>query len=433
MVLVTPKAEPGDSANNSNTTSPDMPPDAGITDQPRDLRALSAHFWARVFSRLFVELSRQELSWLLLPTKHNSLLSMRRATMIGSRVLFIASLFAILTPIWIVVDFATLPWPLWIGLAMGRVLATIGFIFLVIACARRCATAEMHRSLAILVGVPLAFYLFSDFLLHLHPLTGMSATVMSGYGFLPLILAVGLAIFPLTLVESAAVVGAVLIAQVLATAASWQHLDPAAVVVQLWLFAIIATAGMLAGISQLACMIALVRDAIRDPLTGVFSRHSGEELLELQFINSVRTATPLSLAFIDLDHFKSINDDHGHESGDCVLVCAADRLRNGLRTGDVLARWGGEEFILIMPNTEAGQAVAALERVRCAGLGERPDGQAVTASIGLAERVFDRAVHWCELVDTADRRMYAAKRAGRNQIVALQPDPAELRNLSPAP
>lgn len=419
MVLVTPKAERGDSANNSNTSSPDMQPDAGITDQPRDLRSLSAHFWTRVFSRLFVELSRQELGWLLLPTKHNSLLSMRRATMIGSRVLFIASLFAILTPIWIVVDFATLPGPLWLSLAIGRVLATLGFIVLVIACSRRCATAEMHRSLAVLVGVPLAFYLFSDFLLHLHPLTGLSATVMSGYGFLPLVLVAGLAIFPLTLVESAAVVGAVLMAQVLATGVNWQHLDPAAFVVQLWLFAIIATAGMLAGISQLACMIALVRDAIRDSLTGIFSRHSGKELLELHFINSTRAATPLSVAFIDLDHFKCINDDHGHDAGDRVLVSAADRLRSCLRTGDVLARWGGEEFVLIMPNTEADQAVAALERVRNTGLGERPDGHAVTASIGVAERASDGAAHWRELVDLADRRMYAAKHNGRNRIVAL--------------
>jgi diguanylate cyclase (GGDEF)-like protein len=397
-----------------------MMPDTSMADESYKVHSRSASSWSRVFSRLFAELSPQELSWLLLPTVHTPLLSARRAAMIGSRVLFIASLFAVLTPLWIVVDFATLPWPLWLGLAVGRVLATIGFVILVVACAHHCAAAQVHRSLAVLVGVPLAFYVFSDFLLHRYPLTGLSVTIMSGYNFLPLVLVSGLAIFPLTLAESAVVVGAALIAQVLAIAASWQSVQPTAFVVQLWLFAIVAGAGILAGLSQLACMIALVRDAIRDPLTGVFSRHSGEELLQLQFINSTRTETPLSVAFIDLDHFKCINDDHGHHVGDGVLIRAADQLRNCLRTGDVLARWGGEEFILIMPNTEASQAVAALERVRTEGFGERPDGQSLTASIGVAERASDGAAHWRELVETADRRMYAAKNGGRNRVVARQ-------------
>ena len=433
MVSVTPKAEPEDSANNSSTNSLAMQPETGVADESSDTHSLNAGFFSGVFSRLFAELSPQEMSWLLLPARHTPLLSGRRAAMIGSRVLFIAALFAILTPLWIVVDFLTLPRQLWIGLAVGRMLVTLGFVFLALACARPASTVEVHRSLAILFGIPLAFYLFSHFLLHRYPLGGLSATVTSGYDFLPLALVAGLAIFPLTLAESAAAVTAALVAQVLATVASLDNLHSTEVAVALWLFGIIAAAGILAGLSQLAFMMALVRDAIRDPLTGVFSRHSGDELLELQYINSVRTVTPLSVAFIDLDHFKSVNDDHGHEAGDRVLIRAADQLRNCLRTGDVLARWGGEEFILIMPNTEASQAVAALERVRCAGLGERPDGQAVTASIGVAERVFDRTVHWCELLDIADRRMYAAKHAGRNQIVALQPDdPADLRQLTPA-
>jgi len=164
-------------------------------------------------------------------------------------------------------------------------------------------------------------------------------------------------------------------------------------------------------------MIALVRDAIRDRLTGTFSRHSGEELLELQFIISLRADTPLSLAFIDLDRFKKVNDEFGHDVGDQVLIEATRRLRATLRTGDVLARWGGEEFILILPNTQADQAVAALERVRAAGLGNRPDNQTVTASFGVAERLQDGAATWHDLVEIADRRMYDAKRGGRNRIV----------------
>src|SRR3546814_13481459 len=94
-------------------------------------------------------------------------------------------------------------------------------------------------------------------------------------------------------------------------------------------------------------MFALVRQAIRDPLTGFFSRGSGEEILRLQWDSAQRKDGPLALAFIDLDHFKSINDNHGHESGDQVLREAARRLVATLRGSDSLLRWGGEEFLLI--------------------------------------------------------------------------------------
>jgi diguanylate cyclase (GGDEF)-like protein len=278
----------------------------------------------------------------------------------------------------------------------------------------------VHRSLAILIGIPIVFYIFSYFFLHRYALTGLPAAMVSGYNFLPFVLVAGLAIFPLTLAENGAFVAAVFLVQALAAIARWPEMNPLSFALEFWLLAIIATVGMLAGLSQLAFMIALVRDAIRDRLTGAFSRHSGEELLELQFIISTRADTPLSLAFIDLDRFKKVNDEFGHDVGDQVLIEATRRLRATLRTGDVLARWGGEEFILILPSTQADQAVAALERVRVAGLGSRPDNQTVTASFGVAERLQDGAATWHDLVEIADRRMYDAKRGGRNRIVSTR-------------
>jgi diguanylate cyclase (GGDEF)-like protein len=379
---------------------------------------MNGNFWLRTWSQLFAELSRQELGWLVSPAGHMSLLAVRRAAMIGSRVLLIASLFAILTPLWILVDMLTLPWPVWLGLAVGRMFATLGFMALVIAYDRPEGMAQVHRSLVVLIGIPILFYVFSYFFLHRYPLTGVQAAVLSGYDFLPFVLVAGLAIFPLTLTENAVFVAAVFVVQLVAGLARWPAIDPIAFTVQFGLLATIAAVGMLAGMSQLAFMIALVRDAIRDRLTDAFSRHSGEELLQLQFNLSARAAAPLAVAFIDLDRFKRINDEFGHEVGDEVLIEATRRLRTTLRTGDVLARWGGEEFILIMPSTRTDQAAAALERVRAGGLGTRPDGQPVTASFGIAERLQDGAASWRELVDIADRRMYEAKRGGRNRVVS---------------
>src|SRR5512135_575358 len=118
---------------------------------------MAAGFWIRTWSQLFAELSRQELGWLLSPAQHISLLSMRRASIIGSRVALIAALFAVLTPLWIIVDVLTLPWPAWLGLAVGRMFATLGFMALVIAHRGTENTAEVHRSLAILVAIPIVF------------------------------------------------------------------------------------------------------------------------------------------------------------------------------------------------------------------------------------------------------------------------------------
>ena len=151
--------------------------------------------------------------------------------------------------------------------------------------------------------------------------------------------------------------------------------------------------------------------------TGAFSRQGGSELLALQFNQSVRSGTPLAVAFIDLDEFKRINDEHGHEAGDRALAEAVQQMTRQLRTGDILARWGGEEFVIIMPNTAAAKAAVGLERTRAAGFGQRPEGGPLTACIGIAERSADQVDDWSMLVDLADARMYEAKQSGRNRIV----------------
>jgi diguanylate cyclase (GGDEF)-like protein len=231
------------------------------------------------------------------------------------------------------------------------------------------------------------------------------------------VLVAGLALFPLTLSEGAFYVAGIFAVQAVAPLARTTA-GPLQLAVQFWLLAIVALVAILAGLSQLALLIALTRDAIRDGLTGAFSRRAGEELLELQFALALRKDAPVALAFVNVDRMRRITEDYGQESADRILAQTIRRLRNRLRTTDLLARWAGEEFILIMPNTQAAQAVAVLERVRQGGFGTRPDGQRITASFGVAERIQDGATGWRELVQIADRRAYAAKRNGRDRIVA---------------
>nr|WP_282099962.1 GGDEF domain-containing protein [Thauera aromatica] len=154
-----------------------------------------------------------------------------------------------------------------------------------------------------------------------------------------------------------------------------------------------------------------------DPLTGAFSRRSGAEALELMFRLAMMAGKPLTVMFLDLDRFKAINDGYGHDAGDEALRTLVEHLRRTLRRGDVLVRWGGEEFLVILPEMPADQLPSFLARLREGGLGLRPDGGALSASIGIAERLADGADDWQKLVSIADQRMYAAKQGGRDRAV----------------
>ncbi|HJW03435.1 MAG TPA: GGDEF domain-containing protein [Azospira sp.] len=374
--------------------------------------------WHRLTGLMPGELNKAELTWLLSPHFHLTLLSRRRATMIVNRVRLFSFLFAVLTPLWSIIDYVVFPFPLWFALAAMRFLASAAFAFLVIYYRPSGSLPDAYRAMAIMFAIPTMFYIASHQLLVSHQLTGMQAAIGAGYAFLPFVLLAGLSIFPLTLAENILFALPMLLAQAVSGIISWATLDWPSFAGAFWLLALITGVSTLAGLSQLAFMIALVRQAIRDPLTGIFSRRSGEEVLELQFIISSRSNAPMSLAFVDLDNFKSINDRYGHEAGDEVLVAATEAISTNLRRGDMIARWGGEEFILIMPNTDLEQAQQAMRRLRQAGFGLRPDGNPVTASVGLAERIEDRALDWKTLVEKSDQRMYRAKQSGRDRVIA---------------
>lgn len=160
--------------------------------------------------------------------------------------------------------------------------------------------------------------------------------------------------------------------------------------------------------------------AIRDPLTGLYNRRFMEDELARQIARVQREGGPLAVALLDLDRFRDYNGRHGHVAGDLVLRSLAVLLQGFCQESDVPCRFGGEEFVCIMPGTTAAQAAARLEplRRRLAETGIHHEGrllQPVTASIGLAE--------WCgartatvALVDRADQAMYRAKRSGGNRI-----------------
>lgn len=159
---------------------------------------------------------------------------------------------------------------------------------------------------------------------------------------------------------------------------------------------------------------------IRDPLTGLYNRRFMEEELARHLSHARRERLPLAVAMLDLDHFRDYNERHGHLAGDLALQLLAVLLRGFRQGSDVPCRYGGEEFVLIMPGANAAQAAARLEPLlrRLAESGIHHEGrllQPVTASIGLAEFPSD-GTDAAGLLDSADRAMYRAKRGGRNRI-----------------
>jgi len=170
----------------------------------------------------------------------------------------------------------------------------------------------------------------------------------------------------------------------------------------------------------------LERLATRDPLTGVLNRRAFQAAVEAKLEHARRHGTPLSCLMVDIDHFKKINDTHGHGVGDRVIQEVARKLQQVARATDLVCRWGGEEFCVIVDGLEARDAAEMGERMRArierecgAGVREATDLQ-VTASVGV-EQWSNRIGGMVPWVERADQALYRAKRGGRNRVVSLTP------------
>jgi diguanylate cyclase (GGDEF)-like protein len=162
--------------------------------------------------------------------------------------------------------------------------------------------------------------------------------------------------------------------------------------------------------------------ARRDPLTEVYNRRALDERLHAAALEAEQQSQPLALLFADLDHFKRVNDEHGHAVGDECLREVARRIRGVLRFGDVLGRYGGEEFVIGLPRTQAEEAGAMSERIRaaiaatpivCGGIAHR-----ITVSIGVA--MLDNGLEGLDAaIKRADRALYSSKRDGRDRVSVL--------------
>ncbi|MES2048667.1 MAG: diguanylate cyclase [Pseudomonadota bacterium] len=179
---------------------------------------------------------------------------------------------------------------------------------------------------------------------------------------------------------------------------------------------------------QQACIRA-ERMASRDSLTDLYNRRAFLEMARPIWSTAQRNQRPITMIMLDIDHFKQVNDQFGHEVGDKALMQTADLLANVCRAGDLLSRWGGEEFLLLLPETDLEQARVFAERIRLSlealGLPIESDAIFLTASLGASEGARKKCLE--EMIREADVQLYNAKRNGRNQTSCEKPEVAELR------
>ena len=157
-----------------------------------------------------------------------------------------------------------------------------------------------------------------------------------------------------------------------------------------------------------------------DSLTGLFNRRAFEKKIQEEFDRSLRYHNPFSLLILDIDNFKTINDTYGHHGGDAVLVKISETFRNKTRKSDFPSRYGGEEFVLILPETDLDNAVQVAgkihEAIRTDTFGTNNQPFKLTVSIGVSSTSSQFYSDWREMLTDADRALYVAKRSGKDRI-----------------
>ncbi len=160
-------------------------------------------------------------------------------------------------------------------------------------------------------------------------------------------------------------------------------------------------------------MMVYEQQAMTDALTGLLNRRGGEESIQHHIARSLRVKTAISFVLMDIDNFKQVNDTYGHATGDLVIAGVTNALRENLRTSDFGVRWGGEEFLIVLPDTDLAGSIVAAEKIRQIVEKLDFDITPVTVSLGCAELGQDP---FHVALARADMHLYFAKTKGRNQV-----------------
>ncbi len=371
--------------------------------------------WLETFAPF---ISRFKLNDIISAAHHSDDFIETRAEYIALRMRFMTAFYAISAPLWIPIDYLLLSPEHFTSMIIPRltlmtVLLLLGFFSL-----RKLNSIQIHVTLALNIMAAAIFYAASMLILS----RGAGENFIAGYGLMPFMMISMLGIFPLTLGWGIALI-AIVVGIHLGLMASLGQLMTANTANFFWVLLVLSGISLWVQSSQLLMLMRLYRESTRDPLTGLINRRVLMKRLMTE-IGQIRQGGPsFCIQMFDLDRFKRINDNHGHLVGDKVLQTAASVIQKGLRKNDIVARFGGEEFVAVLPACKSGEAIAIAERIRqsCndvhvfADNGERLQ---LSTSVGVTEYENGEAIE--VTLNRVDESLYRAKKLGRNCVVHSQ-------------
>nr|MDP2191260.1 GGDEF domain-containing protein [Rhodoferax sp.] len=343
-----------------------------------------------------------------------------RAEYIAIRLRFMALFFAIVVPLWMPIDLVTLRPEHFPAIALARSMLAAFLLLIAVLTLRKLSSRQTDALLSLTIIAPIAFYVASIFILS----QPVAETPLVGYSFMPSVMAAMLGVFPLTLAYGLLLSAVIVLAQLGITAylgplISLDTLD------KLWVLMMIVGVSLWIQTGQLLMLLKLYRESTQDPLTGLINRRVLMKRLATEVTHNNKKQRPFCILMFDLDRFKRINDNYGHLTGDKVLKETAQILKNGLRDHDIIARFGGEEFVAVLTNVTSEAAMEVAERIRQNCHDTRvsaPNDEVIqlSTSVGVTQYETGEAIE--ATLERVDECLYVAKEQGRNRVIHRQSD-----------
>ena len=343
-----------------------------------------------------------------------------RADYIAGRLKIMAMAFAILVPASVVLDLILLPDNIVATIFTYRLVLAISLIIVAVIAHTKKSSHTIEWLLPLSFLLPSLFYFASMVVI-----TQAGVTINIGFSFIPFLCAAMMGLYPMTIITCAIVTSMIFVPTI-----SVDILNGTVFTVEtankVWAFFMFIGISWWVQTGQLLMLMKLYRESTQDPLTGLMNRRVLMRHLESKkfacdesLLANNRANETFSILMCDLDRFKRINDSYGHLTGDSVLKVVANMLQNQLREQDLIARFGGEEFVVVLPELSISEAITVAERIRiaCSKLDISADnGEKIitTISIGVTQYQHQEAV--LAMFERVDDLLYTAKKEGRNKV-----------------